>query len=212
MANPQAHAEIFTDNNFLSRMTNSEADRLAQKLGALSRNTDPAYAKDQFADCELDAYRHALFSAWVTRNLCEGSTHSDTKFPDSIDGMMREKALSGAKLLGDLNETRSDYRTDKKGMDHWINARNMDLHNNDVGRRGYFEWLDARSTGQTNASLEEWIYRKVQNGETINNLEASRSVTARKDDAAAADQAAKAKVAVPMSSACDGGLIQTTSG
>ena len=38
------------------------------------------------------------------------------------------------------------------------------------------------------------------------------SVTARKDDAAAADQAAKAKVAVPMSSACDGGLIQTTSG
>jgi len=38
------------------------------------------------------------------------------------------------------------------------------------------------------------------------------AVTARKDDAAAADQAAKAKVAVPMSSACDGGLIQTTSG
>ena len=38
------------------------------------------------------------------------------------------------------------------------------------------------------------------------------AVTARKDDAAAADQAAKAKVAVSMSSACDGGLIQTTSG
>jgi len=174
MANQQAHAEIFTDNNFLSRMTNSEADRLAQKFGALSRNTDPSYAQDQFADCELDAYRHALFSAWVARNLYEGPTHSDTRFPDSIDGIMRGKALSDAKLLGDLNETRSDYRTDKRGTDHWINARNMDLHNNDVGRRGYFEWLDARSTGQTNASLEEWIYRKVQNGETINNLEASR--------------------------------------
>jgi len=40
----------------------------------------------------------------------------------------------------------------------------------------------------------------------------AETVTARKDDAAAADQAAKAKVAVPMSSACDGGLIQTTSG
>lgn len=38
------------------------------------------------------------------------------------------------------------------------------------------------------------------------------SVTAGKEDAAAADQAAKAKVAVSMSSACDGGLIQTTSG
>ena len=37
-------------------------------------------------------------------------------------------------------------------------------------------------------------------------------VTARKDAAAAADQAAIAKVAVSMSSACDGGLIQTTSG
>jgi len=37
------------------------------------------------------------------------------------------------------------------------------------------------------------------------------TVTARKDDAAAADQADKAMVAVPMSSACDGGLIQTTS-
>jgi hypothetical protein len=38
------------------------------------------------------------------------------------------------------------------------------------------------------------------------------SVTARKDDAAAADQAATAKVTVSMSSASDGGLIQTTSG
>jgi len=37
-------------------------------------------------------------------------------------------------------------------------------------------------------------------------------MTARKDDAAAADQAAKAKVAVSVSSACDGGLIQTTAG
>ena len=37
-------------------------------------------------------------------------------------------------------------------------------------------------------------------------------VTARKDDAAAADQAAIAKVAVSVSSACDGGLIQATSG
>ena len=37
-------------------------------------------------------------------------------------------------------------------------------------------------------------------------------VTARKDDAAAADQAATAKVAVSMSAGCDGGLIQTTPG
>ncbi|MCX5946245.1 MAG: hypothetical protein NTZ53_13305, partial [Cyanobacteria bacterium] len=175
MANPQAHAEIFTDNNFLSRMTNSEADRLAQKLGALSRNTDPSYAKDPFADCELDAYRHALFSAWVTRSLYEGTTHTPTRFPGLIDEIMRERALSDAKLLGDLNETRSDYRTDKSTIkNHWINARNMDLHNNDVGRRGYFEWLDASSTGQANVSLEEWIYLKVQRGETINDLKASR--------------------------------------
>ena len=37
-------------------------------------------------------------------------------------------------------------------------------------------------------------------------------VTARKDDAAAADQAATSKVAVSMSAGCDGGLIQTTPG
>lgn len=37
-------------------------------------------------------------------------------------------------------------------------------------------------------------------------------MTARKDDAAAADQAVKAKLAVSMYAACDGGLIQTTSG
>jgi hypothetical protein len=37
-------------------------------------------------------------------------------------------------------------------------------------------------------------------------------VTARKDDAAAADQAATAKIAVSVSSGWDGGLIQTTSG
>ena len=38
------------------------------------------------------------------------------------------------------------------------------------------------------------------------------SVTARKDDAAAADQAATVKLAVSVSSGWDGGLIQTTSG
>ena len=38
------------------------------------------------------------------------------------------------------------------------------------------------------------------------------AVTARKDDAAAADQAAIAKIAVSVSSARDGGLIQTISG
>jgi len=38
------------------------------------------------------------------------------------------------------------------------------------------------------------------------------TVTARKDDAAAADQAATAKVAVSVSAAWDGGLIQTTPG
>ena len=38
------------------------------------------------------------------------------------------------------------------------------------------------------------------------------TVTARKDDAAAADQAATAKLAVSVSSGWDGGLIQTTSG
>ena len=38
------------------------------------------------------------------------------------------------------------------------------------------------------------------------------AVTARKDDAAAADQAATAKVAVSVSAGCDGGLIQTTPG
>ncbi len=40
----------------------------------------------------------------------------------------------------------------------------------------------------------------------------SAPVTARKDDAAAADQAATAKVAVSVSAAWDGGLIQTTPG
>ena len=40
----------------------------------------------------------------------------------------------------------------------------------------------------------------------------SAAVTARKDDAAAADQAATAKLAVSVSSGWDGGLIQTTSG
>jgi len=40
----------------------------------------------------------------------------------------------------------------------------------------------------------------------------ARAVTARKDDAAAADQAATAKVAVSVSAAWDGGLIQTTPG
>ena len=177
MTTPQSQSEIFTDNNIFSRMTNREADRLAPRLGALSRNTDPAYAKDQFADCELDAYRHALFSAWVTKRLYEGPSRSPwPNFPDSIpvDRIMREKALSDAKLLGDLNETRSDYRKDKKLEEHWIPARNMDLYNNDVGRRGYFEWLDASLSGQTNVSLEEWIYLKVQNGETINSLEASK--------------------------------------
>ena len=38
------------------------------------------------------------------------------------------------------------------------------------------------------------------------------AVSARKDDAAAADQAATAKVAVSVSAGCDDGLIQTTSG
>jgi hypothetical protein len=38
------------------------------------------------------------------------------------------------------------------------------------------------------------------------------AVTARKDDAAAADQAATAKVAVSVSAGSDGGLIQTTPG
>jgi len=38
------------------------------------------------------------------------------------------------------------------------------------------------------------------------------AVTARKDDAATADQAATAKVAVSVSAGCDGGLIQTTPG
>jgi len=40
----------------------------------------------------------------------------------------------------------------------------------------------------------------------------AKPVTARKDDAAAADQAATAKVAVSVSAGSDGGLIQTTPG
>ena len=41
---------------------------------------------------------------------------------------------------------------------------------------------------------------------------APSAVTARKDDAAAADQAATAKLAVSVSAGCGGRLIQTTSG
>ena len=43
-------------------------------------------------------------------------------------------------------------------------------------------------------------------------MQTGEAVTTKKDDAAADDQAAIAKVAVSMYSACDGGMIQITSG
>jgi hypothetical protein len=45
----------------------------------------------------------------------------------------------------------------------------MDRWNNDVGIRAYDEWKDAFDKGQTEFSLEKWLYDKVKQGETINN-------------------------------------------
>ena len=53
-------------------------------------------------------------------------------------------------------------------------------------------------------------FSKCDNPEQV--IKVASSVTARKDDAAAADQAATAKVGVSVSVGCDGGLIQTTPG
>jgi IS5 family transposase len=55
--------------------------------------------------------------------------------------------------------------------------------------------------------LAEKIFETVKG-----HLKERGTVTARKDDVAAADQAATAKVAFSVSAGCDGGLIQTTPG
>lgn len=79
-------------------------------------------------------------------------------------------ALMSAELTRLLGETLS-----KKMMDDHENSspntppvNNMDRWNNNVGREEYQKWRAAKDAGQTNDSLEKWIYDRVKEGKTIN--------------------------------------------
>ena len=72
--------------------------------------------------------------------------------------------------------------------------------------------LKERGMAMKQGTIREPPSRSTSRSARNKNTPRSVPVTARKDDAAAAYQAAIAKVAVSVSSACDGGLIQTTSG
>jgi len=64
-----------------------------------------------------------------------------------------------AKSIMDKHETDNPNPAPENNMDRW---------NNRVGREEYELWLEASDSGNTNDSLEKWIYDRVKNGTTIN--------------------------------------------
>jgi hypothetical protein len=51
-----------------------------------------------------------------------------------------------------------------------VAENNMDRWNNDVGRDEYEKWKIAKDSGQTTDSLPKWIFDRVKEGATINDL------------------------------------------
>ena len=55
--------------------------------------------------------------------------------------------------------------------------KNMDLHNNEVGKREYYNWYREKTKNPTTTpTLEKWIYDAVVAGKTINNLSDQRKL------------------------------------
>jgi len=85
-------------------------------------------------------------------------------------------ALLSAKLAA-LNESLSKTIMDdheNRTPNNPAAENNMDRFNNNVGREEYKKWSDATNSGQTKDSLEKWIYDRVKEGKTINDLKDSR--------------------------------------
>ena len=116
----------------------------ADQYGGLDSKpgTDGGY-QDQY-----DAYRHALTSAQYTQRYGEDF----------------------AKWLGDLNENVSRAPTDPHKLEEFMLDESMDRWNNEVGRDEYYKWKEATDTGGTTDPLEKWIYDRVKEGKTINDL------------------------------------------
>jgi len=126
-----------------------ETIEIADSLGGLTKNPAPI---EEYHNDQYDAFRHAYTSALISQ-----------KFGPDV-----------AKWLGDKNEDRHEAPTDPNELKQYNDERNMDSWNNNVGRTESQNWENAKESGTTTKSLEQWIYDKVKDGGTINDLDDKR--------------------------------------
>ena len=130
-------------------MSNGKSAILADSLGGLQANPDPdnKYSNDQY-----DAFRHAYASARYTE-----------RFGSQI-----------AEFLGKSKELFDSAPTDPEELKKFPDEQNMDNYNNQIGRQEYQRWKEASDAGKTKDTLEKWIYDRVKERKTINDLNDTR--------------------------------------
>ncbi|WP_159068630.1 calcium-binding protein [Neisseria wadsworthii] len=123
--------------------------------------------------------RYARDSADYHGGFSNKNTTTGTN--DSYDAYRH--ALLSAKLTKYLGEDKAKYYLDKheKDVPNHPRETNMDKWNNDVGRREYYNWKQAKEKNETSDSLEKWIYDAVKKGRTINDLDDERKWVERED-------------------------------
>lgn len=128
--------------------SNGDSANLANSLGGLQANPEDKYTLDQY-----DAFRHAYGSARYSEELTP----------------------QVAEFLGWAKETFSDKApTDPAELKLFPDEQYMDHYNNKIGRLEYQRWKEAYDAGETEDSLEKWIYDRVKEGATINSLDDPR--------------------------------------
>jgi trimeric autotransporter adhesin len=148
----------------------------------------PSDGKFGYGD-KYDAFRHAYSSALMTQLFGEADPGLCDKFtlltyygggdpvPLQIDTF--------AKMLGDFNEFKNVLRgekpTDPDRLRDFLAHENMDLYNNRVGREEYSKWKEANEAGLYGGSLGEWIYDKVNDGFTVNDINDKTKVYSESD-------------------------------
>ena len=88
-------------------------------------------------------------------------------------------ALLSAKMVQTYPDFIADFilTNHESGPKNDVREKNMDLHNNEVGKREYYNWYREKTKNPTTTpTLEKWIYDAVVAGKTINNLSEQRKL------------------------------------
>jgi hypothetical protein len=146
-----------TDRPILVQPLNAAAFDIAISLGGFGTPNGATGYNDKY-----DAFRHAWASAIVTEAL-----DGNVPLEGGIAGWLSKQIL-------DFNEFKNNPPTDPVDYARFRAEENMDKFNNDVGRREYYKWKEAVDSGATNSTLAKWIYDKVNEGATINDMSDQR--------------------------------------